>query len=45
MASVNADTLVQLDLDYHVFQVHLLGLQKPERHAAPDTLNKIRPLT
>ena len=44
MASVNADTLVRLDLDNPVFQAHLLGLQKPERHAALDTLNKIRRL-
>ena len=45
MASVNADTLVRLDLDNPVFQAHLLGLQKPKRHAALDTLNKIRRLT
>lgn len=45
MASGNADTLVRLDLNNPVFQANLLGLQKPERHAALDTLNKIRQLT
>jgi hypothetical protein len=37
--------LVRLDINNPVFQVHLLTLQKPERHAALDTLNKIRQLT
>lgn len=36
---------VLLDLNNPVFQENLLGLQKPERHAALDTLNKIRQLT
>jgi hypothetical protein len=45
MASSNADALVRLDLNNPVFQANLLGLQKPERHAALDTLNKIRQLT
>ena len=45
MASANADALVRLDLNNPVFQANLLGLQKPERHAALDTLNKIRQLT
>ncbi len=36
---------VKLDLNNPVFQEHLLTLQKPERHAALDTLNKIRQLT
>ena len=36
---------IRLDLDNPVFQEHLLTLQKPERHAALDTLNKIRQLT
>ena len=45
MASRNADALVRLDLNNPVFQASLLGLQKPERHAALDTLNKIRQLT
>jgi hypothetical protein len=37
--------LVRLDLNNPVFQGNLLELQKPERHAALDTLNKIRQLT
>ena len=45
MASGNLDTLVRLDLNNPVFQANLLGLQKPERHAALETLNKIRQLT
>ena len=45
MANGNADALVRLDLNNPVFQANLLGLQKPERHAALDTLNKIRQLT
>ena len=36
---------VRLDLNNPVFQDNLLTLQKPERHAALDTLNKIRQLT
>ena len=40
-----ADGLVRLDLNNPVFQEHLLSLQKPERHAALDTLKKIRQLT
>ena len=34
-----------MDLNNPVFQDHLLTLQKAERHAALDTLNKIRQLT
>lgn len=45
MASSSADSLVRLDLNNPTFQNSLLGLQKPERHAAIDTLNKIRQLT
>ncbi len=41
----NADALVRPDLNNPVFQTNLLGLQKPERHAALDSLNKIRQLT
>ena len=37
--------LVRLDLNNPVFQEQLLSLQKAERHAALDTLNKIRQLT
>ena len=43
MASSEAN--VRLDLHNPVFQDHLLTLQKPERHAALDTLQKIRQLT
>lgn len=44
-ASATVETLVRLDLNNIVFQTNLLTLQKPERHAALDTLNKIRQLT
>lgn len=40
-----SDGLVQLDLNNPVFQENLFVLQKPERHAAIDTLRKIRLLT
>ena len=36
---------IRLDLNNPVFQEQLLTLQKPERHAALDTPNKIRQLT
>jgi hypothetical protein len=39
------DATIRLDLNNPVFQEHLLTLQKAERHAALDTLNKIRQLT
>ena len=39
------DAPVRLDLNNPVFQEHLLHLQKPDRHAALDTLKKIRQLT
>jgi hypothetical protein len=39
------DKLVRLDLNNPVFQENLLTLQKPERHAALDSLNKIRQMT
>lgn len=45
MAKVSSTALVRLDLNNPVFQSNLLSLQKPERHAALDTLNKIRQLT
>jgi hypothetical protein len=35
---------IRLDLNNPVFQEQLLTLQKPERHAALDTLNTIRQL-
>ncbi|WP_278386138.1 hypothetical protein [Stutzerimonas kunmingensis] len=40
-----SDAKVRLDLNNPVFQDNLFGLQKPERHAALDTLSKIRRLT
>ena len=36
---------VRLDLNNPVFQEQLFAMQKVERHAALDTLNKIRQLT
>ena len=45
MAKASLTALVRLDLNNPVFQDNLLTLQKPERHAALDTLNKIRQLT
>lgn len=45
MAKTDQDGLVRLDLNNPVFQKHLLTLQKSERHAALDTLNKLRQMT
>ncbi len=45
MASSDSDTPVLLDLNNPVFQDNLFRLQKPERLAALDTLNKIRQLS
>ena len=39
------EALVRLDLNNPVFQQNLLTLQKQERHAALDALNKLRQLT
>lgn len=36
------EALVRLDLNNPVFQENLLNLQKPERHAALETLSKLR---
>ena len=41
----SSEAKVRLDLNNPVFQDHLLTLQKPERHAALDTLQKILQLT
>lgn len=41
----SSEAKVRLDLNNPVFQENLLTLQKPDRHAALDTLNKIRRLT
>ena len=45
MATSEPNSKVLLDLNNPIFQANLFGLQKPERHAALDTLNKIRQLT
>jgi len=45
MAKAVADALMRLDLNNPVFQENLLNLQKPERHAALETLRKLRRLT
>ena len=45
MAKDDPQTLVRLDLNNPVFQENLLALQKAERLAALDTLNKLRQLT
>lgn len=45
MATPDTDSLVRLDLNNAVFQENLLRLQKAERHAALDTLNKLRQMT
>jgi hypothetical protein len=45
MAKIDPDGLVRLDLNNPVFQENLLTLQKVERHAAIETLNKLRQMT
>jgi hypothetical protein len=45
VAKNDQDRLVRLDFNNPVFQENLLTLQKPERHAALDSLNKIRQMT
>ena len=40
-----SDEKVRLDLNNPIFQENLLLMQKPERHAALDTLNKICQMT
>jgi hypothetical protein len=45
MTERRGDAQVRLDLNNPVFQRDLLGLPKPERHAALDTLDKLRQLT
>ncbi|MEQ1741128.1 MAG: hypothetical protein ABL869_01315 [Candidatus Nitrotoga sp.] len=42
MAKIDPDGLVRLDLNNPVFQENLLTLQKADRHAALETLNKLR---
>jgi hypothetical protein len=45
MGKPEAEARVRLDLNNPVFQKNLLALQKPERHAALDTLDKLRQMT
>ena len=45
MAKIDLNGLVRLDLNNPVFQDNLLTLQKTERHAALETLNKLRQMT
>jgi len=45
MTKAEQDALVRLDLNNPVFQENLLSLQKHERHAAVETLNKLRRMT
>jgi len=45
MAKPDTDLPVRLDLNNPVFQENLLGLEKPERHAALETLKKLRQMT
>jgi hypothetical protein len=45
MTKPEAEARVRLDLNNPVFQKNLLALQKPERHAALDTLDKLRQMT
>lgn len=45
MTEPDTDAPVRLDLNNPVFQENLLTLQKPERRAALETLNKLRRMT
>ena len=45
MADIKVDPQVRLDLNNPLFQDALFALQKPERLAALETLNKLRRLT
>ena len=45
MVKIDPDGLVRLDLNNPVFQENLLTLQKAERHATIETLNKLRQMT
>lgn len=45
MSKADLEALIRLDLNNPLFQVNLLTLQKPERHAALETLNKLRQMT
>ncbi len=45
MTKIDPDGRGRLDLNNPVFQENLLTLQKAERHAAIETLNKLRQMT
>jgi hypothetical protein len=45
MTKADPDAQVRLDLNNPVFQENLMTLQKPERHTALETLNKLRQMT
>ena len=45
MTKTDANGLVRLDLNNPIFQENLLTLQKTDRHAAIETLNKLRQMT
>jgi hypothetical protein len=45
MAKSDPEATVRLDLNNPVFQQNLLTLQKPDRHAALDTLGRLRQMT
>lgn len=45
MPEPGEEALGRLDLNNPVFQLHLLTLQELERHAALETLNKLRQMT
>lgn len=45
MVKIDQNARIRLDLNNPVFQENLLTLQKPDRHAALETLNKLRQMT
>ena len=45
MTKPDPNARLRLDLNNPVFQENLLTLQKPERHSALATLNKLRQMT
>ncbi len=45
MAKSDPESRVRLDLNNPIFQQHLLALQKLDRHAALDTLGRLRQMT
>jgi hypothetical protein len=45
MTKPDTNARIRLDLNNPVFQENLLTLQKPERHSALETLNKLRQMT